>query len=99
MATISSQANYAQKLGPASLTIGGNRRQYPGREQVDQQFPNFNLTPPTLALARWLEWTPSLSVINDPNFNLHQPGTISFRYNPPACGLAQPGQASCEGRV
>ncbi len=87
MATISSQANYAQKLGPASLTIGGNRRQYPGREQVDQQFPNFNLTTPTLALARWLEWTPSLSVINDQNFNLDQPGTISFRYVPRADGL------------
>jgi hypothetical protein len=80
MATISSQANYAQKLGPASLTIGGNRRQYPGRDQVDQQFPNFNLVTPTLALARWLEWTPSLSVINDQNFNLDQPGTVSFRY-------------------
>ncbi|MGI8619479.1 MAG: putative LPS assembly protein LptD [Gemmatimonadaceae bacterium] len=87
MATISSQANYAQKLGPASLTIGGNRRQYPGREQVDQQFPNFNLTTPTLALARWLEWTPSLSVINDQNFNLDQPGTTSFRYLPGAGGL------------
>ncbi len=84
MATISSQANYAQKLGPASLTIGGNRRQYPGRDQVDQQFPNFNLITPTLALARWLEWTPSLSVINDQNFNLDQPGTISFQYLPRA---------------
>ncbi len=87
MATISSQANYAQKLGPASLTIGGNRRQYPGRDQVDQQFPNFNLITPTLALARWLEWTPSLSVINDQNFNLDQPGTISFRYLPREGGL------------
>ncbi len=82
MATISSQVNYAQKLGPASLTIGGNRRQYPGREQVDQQFPNFNISTPTLALAKWLEWTPSLSVINDQNFNLDQPGTTSFRYLP-----------------
>ncbi len=87
MATISSQANYAQKLGPASLTIGGNRRQYPGRDQVDQQFPNFNLSTPTLALARWLEWTPSLSVVNDQNFNLDQPGTTSFRYLTTAGGL------------
>ncbi len=87
MATISSQANYAQKVGPASLTLGGNRRQYPGRDQVDQQFPNFNLSTPTLALARWLEWTPSLSVINDQNFNLDQPGTTSFRYVTTAGGL------------
>lgn len=87
MATISSQANYAQKLGPASLTIGGNRRQYPGRDQVDQQFPNFNLSTPTLELARWLEWTPSLSVINDQSFKLDQPGTISFRYLPAPGGL------------
>lgn len=87
MATISSQANYAQKLGPASLTIGGNRRQYPGRDQVDQQFPNFNLSTPTLALARWLEWTPSLAVTNDQNFKLDQPGTTSFRYVPRAGGF------------
>ena len=87
MATISSQANYAQKIGPASLTIGGDRRQYPGRDQVDQNFPNFNITTPTLALARWLEWTPSLGVRNSQNFKLDQPGTISFRYIPRAGGV------------
>jgi len=87
MGTISSQATYSQKVGPASMTIGGNRRQYPGRDQVDQQFPNFNLSTPTLALARWLEWTPSVSVINDQNFDLDQAGTTSFRYLPTAGGV------------
>ena len=87
MATISSQASYAHKIGPVSMMLGGDRRQYPGREQVDQNFPNFDLSTPTLALARWLEWTPSLGVRNSQNFNLDQPGTVSFRYVPGAGGL------------
>jgi hypothetical protein len=86
MATISSRANYTQKLGPASLQIGGARTQYPGREQVNQRFPTLSIAAPTLSLARWLEWTPSLNLETDESFNLDQPGTVSFRYLPRAGG-------------
>ena len=98
MATIHSQANYSQKMGPASLSIGGSRRQYPGRDQVDQEFPNLSLTTPTLALARWLEWTPSLSVNNSQSLNLDQPGSISFRYLPRADGGVDSVQVSGDRR-
>jgi hypothetical protein len=80
LATISSRATYAQRLGPASLDLGGNRTQYPGRPQVSQTLPTLTLTVPTLALARWLEWTPNIRFDNQQTLNLDQVGTTSYRY-------------------
>ncbi|MEO5580031.1 MAG: putative LPS assembly protein LptD, partial [Gemmatimonadaceae bacterium] len=80
LATIQSQANYQQKLGPASLSVGGSMRQYPGREEVSRDFPNFSLSAPTLALARWLEWTPSLNISNSQQLNVDVPGALGFRF-------------------
>lgn len=80
LATINSQASYQQKIGPASLALGGNRTQYPGREQVLQTLPTLSLATPTLALAKWLEWTPSLNLNNQQALNLDQAGTVGFRY-------------------
>ena len=51
LATISSQANYQTKIGPASISLGGTRTQYPGRNEVAQSFPNFGIQVPTLSLA------------------------------------------------
>jgi lipopolysaccharide assembly outer membrane protein LptD (OstA) len=59
LATIRSSASYAQKFGPASLSIGGTRLQYPGREEVTQDFPNFSISTPTLTLGERYDWTPS----------------------------------------
>jgi len=55
LASISSQANYQTKVGPASLAFGGSRSQHPGRGEVDQQFPTFSLSSPTIAVS----WTGS----------------------------------------
>jgi hypothetical protein len=57
--TMVSQVNYQTRLGPARLSVGGTRRQYPGRRQVDMDLPNLNLTAGTLAFGP-VEWTPSL---------------------------------------
>ena len=80
LATISSQASYQQKLGPASLSLGGNRTQYPGRTQVQQTLPTLALAVPTIAIARWLEWTPDFRFDNQQTLDLDQPGTIGYRF-------------------
>lgn len=80
LATISSHANYQTKLGPASLSLGGSRTQYPGRAEVDQNFPNFSISSPKIALTNWLEWTPNLSFNTTQQLNLDQVGEFSYFY-------------------
>ncbi|HEX2723057.1 MAG TPA: putative LPS assembly protein LptD [Gemmatimonadaceae bacterium] len=80
LATIQSHAAYQQQFGPASFSIGGSRRQYPGRDDVSQDFPNFSISTPTLALARWLEWTPALNVTNSQQFKVERTGEFAYRY-------------------
>lgn len=57
-ATILSQLNYQTKVGPASVQIGGTRRQFPGRTKVDQTFPTVTFTASPLELGAF-SWTPS----------------------------------------
>jgi hypothetical protein len=60
LGTIVSQGNFQTARGPVSLNLGGSRRQYPGRPQVDFDFPSVNLTSKTIA-KKWFEWTPALN--------------------------------------
>ena len=80
LATIQSNVNYQQKFGPASFSVGGSRRQYPGRDEVTQDFPNFSISTPTIAVAHWLDWTPSLDVHNQEQLKVDQIGEFAFRY-------------------
>jgi hypothetical protein len=80
LATIQSHVNYQQKFGPASFSIGGDRRQYPGRDEVTQNFPNFSISTPTIGVTRWLDWTPSLNVANQQQFKVAQIGEFGFRF-------------------
>ncbi|HVZ50035.1 MAG TPA: putative LPS assembly protein LptD [Gemmatimonadaceae bacterium] len=80
LATIASQANYQRDLGQMQLSIGGTRRQYPGRPQVDQDFPNLNLTSRPLSLGEWLTWTPGLSVTTSTSSHLDAQGDFSRKY-------------------
>ena len=80
LATIQSQANYQQKIGPASFSVGGSRRQYPGRPEVTQDFPNFSISTPTISFAKWLDWTPSLNVHNSEQLKVDQSGPFAFKY-------------------
>lgn len=80
LATISSQANYQTKIGPASISLGGTRTQYPGRNEVAQSFPNFGITVPTLSLARWLDWTPGFNFQTDQRLNIDQAGEFTYRF-------------------
>ena len=80
LATIRSDLKYDTKVGPASFSVGGTRTQYPGRNEVAQNFPNLSISTPTLSLRPWLEWTPTLSFNNDQRFNIDQAGEFAFRF-------------------
>ena len=79
LATIQSRINYQQQVGPATFAIGGDRRQYPGRDEVTQDFPNFSISTPTVG-PRWLEWTPSLNVTNQEQLKVNRTGEFAFRF-------------------
>jgi len=80
LASITSQANYQTKLGPASLSLGGNRSQHPGRGEVDQTFPVFSLSSPTIAVAKWMDWTPSFNFQTNQQLKLDQPGEFTYNF-------------------
>ncbi len=87
LAAISSQVNYSQQFGPAQVSIGGTRKQYVGREPVDQTFPTLSVSTGPLNLAPWLVWTPGLNVSNSQSFNLDRAGGIEFRFFEGSGGL------------
>jgi hypothetical protein len=86
-ANITSQANYSTKLGPASLSLGGNRTQHPGRDEVDQTFPTFSLSSPTLGVGKFLEWTPTFQYQTSEQLRMDQAGEFTYRYFDNALGL------------
>jgi hypothetical protein len=80
LATIASQANYQTKFGPASVTIGASRKQYPGRQQVDQTFPTLSLTSTAITFGKWFSWTPGFSFSRSDVLNIDQPGVGALTY-------------------
>jgi lipopolysaccharide assembly outer membrane protein LptD (OstA) len=85
LATIVSQLNYQTKVGPLNLSVGGTRKQYPGRLQTDTDLPNFNLTTGTLAFGRF-EWTPSLRFNQARTNNIDQGIQFGNIYRPNQLG-------------
>ncbi|MFL5623408.1 MAG: putative LPS assembly protein LptD [Gemmatimonadaceae bacterium] len=80
LATIASTANYDTKIGPASVSLGGTRTQYPGRSEVQQTFPSFNIAVPTLSPVSWLEWSPGFNVNTSKRLNMDQVSEFPYRY-------------------
>jgi hypothetical protein len=87
LATIRSALNYADKIGPATLQIGGTRSQYPGRTQVDQTLPTVSLSTGTLNVASWLQWTPNFSYTASQSLHIDQIGPYQYQYHTGANGL------------
>jgi hypothetical protein len=77
-ATIRSSANYAQKVGPFSFTLGGQQTQYPGRTQLDRSFPSFNMSTSPLDIGSWLVWTPTLSYSSQQTLRIDQPSNLGL---------------------
>ncbi|MGH7620629.1 MAG: putative LPS assembly protein LptD, partial [Gemmatimonadaceae bacterium] len=93
LATIASQASYQTKFGPASVTLGASRKQYPGREQVDQTFPTLTLSSTPITLGSWLSWTPGFSFNRSDVLNMDQPGVGAITYSlDPVTGLRDSSQ-------
>jgi hypothetical protein len=80
LATIASTLNYQRDMGPVQMAIGGTQRQYPGRLQLDRDFPSLNLTSKSLTLAPWLVWTPSFNVSSSQSLHLDSQGDFSSRF-------------------
>jgi lipopolysaccharide assembly outer membrane protein LptD (OstA) len=80
VSTIASQVNYQREMGDVSMSLGGTRRQYPGRPQVDQDFPSLNLTAKPLSLASWLVWTPTFSMSSSQSLHMDSQGDFSKTY-------------------
>lgn len=86
LATIVSQLNYQTTLGPARLSVGGTRKQYPGRQQTDMDLPNLNLTAGTLAFGP-VEWTPSVRFNQSRTDNIDQGIQFGYVFRPGANGV------------
>jgi len=80
LATIYSSVNYQTKFGPASVTVGATRKQYPGRQQVDQTFPTVSMTSTPISIGKVFSWTPGFSFNRSDVLNMDQPGIGAFTY-------------------
>ena len=81
LATILSQIGYSQDMGPVSLQIGGERRQYPGRPQVDENYPSINITSKPINVTSWLLWTPSFTFSASQSLHIDSQGDFAYRYH------------------
>jgi len=79
--TIRSSLNYSTGRGPLSVNIGGNQVQYPGRSQLDRDFPTFSVTSKPIRLGENFTWTPSLNVTNTQSFDIDQAGEFRYLYS------------------
>ena len=98
LATIRSSASYAQKVGPASVSISGSQLQYPGREEVTREFPNFTISTPTLSLGERFDWTPSLSINNHEQLKVPRNGEFAYRFTRSAAGALDSSRLSGDSR-
>jgi hypothetical protein len=97
LATIASSASYQTKYGPASLSLGATRKQYPGRDQVDQTFPTLTISTTPITAGKWLTWTPGLSLTHSSVSNMDQPGIGAFTYRRNELGVIDSVRASGRG--
>lgn len=84
--TIKSQGTFRTGRGPFSLDVGGSQTQYPGRTQLDRDFPSVRVSSKPIEVGTWLTWTPSFSMSNSASYNLDQVGDFAFRLTPNASG-------------
>jgi len=87
LATIDSRLNYQQTVGAFQLGIGGSRKQYPGRDQVDQEFPSFNLASKPINFGKLVTWTPSVQLNSRQSLHIDQTGSFLYAYTPAASGI------------
>jgi lipopolysaccharide assembly outer membrane protein LptD (OstA) len=89
LATIASTANYQQKIGPAQISVGASQKQYPGRTELDRNFPTVSFTTAPLNLGSALTWTPSFNYASTLSKDIDQPSALGplLRAGKTAAGL------------
>ncbi|MDB4914422.1 MAG: hypothetical protein JWM95_2066 [Gemmatimonadetes bacterium] len=89
LATIASTANFQQKLGPAQISVGASQKQYPGRSQLDRNFPTISFTTSPLNLGSALSWTPSVNYASSLSKDIDLPSALGLllRTGKTAAGL------------
>ena len=80
LASITSSASYDTKIGSAALSLGGSRAQHPGRGEVNQTFPTFSLSAPTIGVTKWLDWTPSFNFQTHQDLNIDETGEFAYQF-------------------
>lgn len=80
IATIASQLNYQREMGNFSMSLGGTRRQYPGRPQIDQDFPSLSISAKPINVTSWALWTPSFSTSSSASLHLDAQGDFARSY-------------------
>jgi len=78
--TIRSSLNYSTGRGPVSLNLGGSQTQYPGRGQLDRDFPSIGITTKPIRVGENFTWSPGLNITNSQSFDIDQVGDFGFRY-------------------
>ena len=79
-ATIRSDLAFQTRVGPAMINLGGNRTQYPGRSQVDLNFPSLSVSTGTLGKGL-VSWTPALRFSVSQTQKIDQGLQFPFVYN------------------
>ena len=79
-ATIRSDLTYQTKIGPALINLGGNRTQYPGRSQVEMNFPSLSVSTGTLG-NEFLSWTPAMRLSVSTTQKIDQGLQFPYVYN------------------
>ena len=78
--TIRSSLNYSTGRGPVTLNIGGTQTQYPGRSQLDRDFPSIGITSKPIKVGENFTWSPGMTISNTQSFDIDQVGDFGFRY-------------------
>jgi Tat protein translocase TatC len=86
LAAITSSASYDTKIGPAALSLGGSRSQHPGRGEVNQTFPTFSFSTPTIGVTKWLDWTPAFNYSTHQDLNIDDTGEFAYQFFTNASG-------------
>ncbi|MBK6455611.1 MAG: LPS-assembly protein LptD [Gemmatimonadetes bacterium] len=78
--TIRSSLNYTTGRGPVTVNIGGTQTQYPGRSQLDRDFPSLGITTKPIRVGENFTWSPGLNITNSQSFDIDQVGDFAYRY-------------------
>lgn len=78
--TIRSSMNYTTGRGPVTMNIGGTQTQYPGRSQLDRDFPSLGITTKPIRVGENFTWSPGLNITNSQSFDIDQVGDFAYRY-------------------